>query len=375
LQTGSTPSRGTASTLRAAETDGSGLGTAARPASRIVRTNRGYVLGMRALVALLLGIAVLAAGGSHAAQPEGLIIFDRLVGEQAVLFSIRPDGSGLRRLSRDRSSDTEPAWAPDGRRFVATTAGGLAIRAPDGRVVRRLRVKRALFDPTWSPDGSRIAYLTESCVDPTGKLDSSCADLWVTRTDGTGRHRLVDAGVSTVDTNAFYSWSPDGRSIVYVGEKGLVIVDVRTGATRFLRRTKDVLAGDPGWSPDGRWIAFTRQRAPFQGSDLFALAPDGGRLHRLSRGFDVLRSSWSPDGRRIAYLVDTPSGDEWNIVVANADGSRPHRIAAATDYGKLVWSPDSSRLVWANFGTLVVARADGRGSLVRLGDGENPDWR
>jgi TolB protein len=181
--------------------------------------------------------------------------------------------------------------------------------------------------------------------------------------------------VSTVDTNAFYSWSPDGRSIAYVGENGLVIVDVRTGATRFLRRTKNVLAGDPGWSPDGRWIAFTRQRAPFQGSDLFELARDGGRLHRLSRGFDVLRSSWSPDGRRIAYLVDTPSGDEWNVVVANADGSRPHRIAAATDYGKLVWSPDSSRLVWANFGTLVVARADGRGSLVRLGDGENPDWR
>ena len=47
------------------------------------------------------------------------------------------------------------------------------------------------------------------------------------------------------------SWAPDGRHIVFVGErdwgKGLFVVDSATGAVRPILRGVDV--GEPDWSP------------------------------------------------------------------------------------------------------------------------------
>jgi TolB protein len=295
---------------------------------------------------------------------------------------VRPDGTGLVRLTRNGLLDEDPEWSPDRRRLLARANGALVLRSPDGRVLHHLRAAGFEgFDAHWSPDGRLIAYLVGRCRDPNEKLDDACADLWVIRRDGTGRRRLAAEAVDlTVDARP-YAWAPDGRRLVYMqagGRGGLVIVAVRDGRKRILGGTRNALSSDPSWSPDGRSIAFSRQRGPFQGSDLFAVASDGTRLRRLARGRDISRATWSPDGRRIAYFDATAPmrGEQrFAVVVADAGGRRARRLAVGTENSVLLWSPDSSHVLWSTFfQRLTIARADGSGRPALVTTGESPDW-
>jgi TolB protein len=331
---------------------------------------------VRLLVAVLL-LALLPLQAAAAGPRQGRIVFERSIGDQADLFSLRADGSGRIRLTRTPGYESEPSWGPNGRRIVAAAAPGLVELTPGGRLVRRLRLHGSLIQPRWSPDGRRIAYLALRC--DTVSVDPVCADLWVVRPDGTAHRRLSLEGVDTTQNYGWlYSWAPGGQRIVFVSPKGLVVVDVDTGAKRLLALTRGVLAQDPSWSPDGRWIIFTRQRKAFAGSDLYAVSPDGRRAHAIVRARDVARPAWSPDGRLVAYLEGLPSADtnKRGVFVVHADGSRRRRIGTSDDFGRLTWSPDSSELAWANFDErIVVAPADGSRRQVQIARGVNPDWR
>jgi Tol biopolymer transport system component len=256
------------------------------------------------------------------------------------------------------------------------------LRSPDGRLRRRLPAAGFEgFDPHWSPDGRLIAYLVGRCRDPNEKLDDACADLWVIRPDGTGRRRLAAEAVDLTGVGRPYAWAPGGRRLVYVpagGRRGLAIVAVRDGRKRTLEGTRNAYSTDPSWSPDGSWIAFGRQRGPFQGSDLYAVAPDGTRLRRLARGRDISRATWSPDGRSIAYfsaMAPFRGHERVAVVVADSDGRRARRVAVATDNSVLLWSPDSTHVLWSTFfERLTIARADGSGRPALVTTGETPDW-
>jgi Tol biopolymer transport system component len=331
---------------------------------------------MRGLAAIALGTLTLV-GASVAATPEERIVFSREVGSQSDLFTIRPDGSGLERLTRTNGFEFDPQWGPNGRRLVAEGDIGLVIYESDGRVVRRIRV-RPRVEPRWSPDGRWISYLALGCFDPLGHEEPICADLRLVRSDGSRHRRLARGDVDTSHgRGTLYAWSPDAKQIVYEAVSGLVIVDVRNARKRVLIGSRTLLIQNPDWSPDGRWIAFTKQLAPGRGSDLFAVAPDGRGLHRLTHGSDILRPVWSPDSDHIAYLVyESKFGLDMGVFVANADGSGARRLGTATYDTRPVWSPDSSKLIWTDFeARLMIASADGRGRPHELTKGESPDWR
>lgn len=89
------------------------------------------------------------------------------------IFSVRPDGRGLRRLNAGSGSD--PAWSPHGGKLVFVRgrrrSGGWAYSlftvAADGSGLRRVRTPGAddPAQPGWSPDGQRIAYAAfDGCI-------------------------------------------------------------------------------------------------------------------------------------------------------------------------------------------------------------------
>jgi Tol biopolymer transport system component len=333
---------------------------------------------VRALAAAASSALVLVVGGAAAGSAGGWIVFAR-ADQQSELFKIRPDGSGLVRLTRNGGDDRMPKWSPDGRRLLAIYDGRIVIRSAAGRLLRRL--PDVALDASWSPDGHRIAYLVRGCPDPE-QFEPTCADLWVIRPSGTGRRRLAAADVDLTLGTRRYSWAPDSRRIVYTNAGGpgtLVIVSARDGSKRTLRGTRTIRSRDPAWSPDGRRIAFGRERAPSRGYDLYAAAPDGRELELLAEGSDLSRPTWSPDGRLLAYLRSTapfaPRGERYAVIAADSDGRHARQLGTATDNAVLGWSPDSSRLIWiAFFGQLTTARADGRGLHRALGQGQSPDW-
>lgn len=72
-----------------------------------------------------------------------------------VLYRIRPDGTGLKRLDR---RGRVPDWSPDGRRLVFSHERRLFVLRRDGRHYRRVLRRGAALYPAWSPSGRRIAF-------------------------------------------------------------------------------------------------------------------------------------------------------------------------------------------------------------------------
>ena len=341
---------------------------------------RRCALAAALFTAVVLGLLASAAGGDLAAERGGRIAFAGDGGYLHELFVVRPEGSGLRRLTRNRVDDAEPRWSPEGRRLLSFGSSGIVIRDALGKVLRRLPKTHGL-EARWSRDGRSIAFLVFACDDPTGKGDPICADLWVVRADGRARSRVVASNVDTTQViGRLYSWAPGGRRLVYaaVEPQALVVAGRAGGAGRVLRGTRGVGAHQPDWSPDGRLIAFLRQKAPFGGADIYVVAPDGSALRPLVRSRSDLKTpTWSPDGRSIAYfrLVDaTPGSERYAVVVADENGGGRRRLGVTGTWDSLDWSPDSRSVVWTDFEEIWVARADGRGRPRLVAKGQTPDW-
>jgi dipeptidyl aminopeptidase/acylaminoacyl peptidase len=114
--------------------------------------------------------------------------------------------------------------------------------------------------------------------------------------------------------------SPDSRHIAYTvilydrpgrPSPQLWIMDLATQKSRLIGGENDV-AGDPRWSPDGKWLAFQGSvgenhgllLANADGSAVTVLAAIHGTNSPLpGSGQDL---TWSPDGKRIAFVSSTP---------------------------------------------------------------------
>ncbi|MFE7609679.1 amidohydrolase family protein [Streptomyces celluloflavus] len=162
-----------------------------------------------------------ATNGAASLAPAG----DRLIAEiQNVLWSLPRKGGDAVALTPAGLEPTRPVHSPDGRRIAvcAYRGGGFHVWTlrPDGTGLRQLT--DGPWDdrgPSWSPDGTRIAFASERGGDP---VTGSPYRIWVLEV-ATGRLTRV-TGVPGQDgphqDGAWEDfdpcWSPDGSRIVFV---------------------------------------------------------------------------------------------------------------------------------------------------------------
>jgi Tol biopolymer transport system component/DNA-binding winged helix-turn-helix (wHTH) protein len=120
------------------------------------------------------------------------------------------------------------------------------------------------------------------------------------------------------------SWSPDGRSVVFVsdanGQPDLWIQKIDESRANPLTNSPGA-ESTPDWSPDGRWIAF---RSEIDDTGLFVVSPDGGPMQKIADfGF---RPRWSPDGTHILFTTSEYDDGVRKFYLVDPEGAAPQLL-------------------------------------------------
>lgn len=205
------------------------------------------------------------------------------------LAIIRRDGTGYRRLPQLTGGEGYPTWSPDGRRLAFSgrsfCCNWLFTVRPDGTGLRRVIAQDARW-PAWSVT-RKLAFVNYN--DRAGASVGIKDGLYTIRPDGSHVQRLFGRYWGTGQQP---DWSPDGSWIAFHARNHIFKIRENGRGLRRLTTPKSSRNhnSDAAWSPNGNEFAFIRNE------DLFVMQADGSRVRRVvdARQPDLERSgrSW-----------------------------------------------------------------------------------
>jgi Tol biopolymer transport system component len=178
--------------------------------------------------------------------------------------------------------------------LAQVSLGGAQAARASSPVARSPRID---LDPAFSPDGGMLAFVSER---------GGTREVWVSGADGSGARQLTSFPARGAGNP---SWSPDGRFIAFHA-RGIKVVSVDGGPARVVSEDGEM----PSWSADGRWIYFRRN---LEGRvEIWRVPADGGSAVRAIDS-EAMAAREDPGGTNL-YFVRV-GGGLWRRPVRGGD--------------------------------------------------------
>jgi Tol biopolymer transport system component/cytosine/adenosine deaminase-related metal-dependent hydrolase len=322
-------------------------------------------------------------------------------------------------LTDTTAEEYEPAWSPDGTRIAFVVANTRIDVLDLGTGTRTTPVSvpadQVIHAPAWTPDGRDLVYclvrsghselwrsgrplVTGEEVFPF-RVSWHSRDSFLYTADGRIRRRSVSEGTrkdigfaAGVTLTApryrrrhrdFESTkprpvvgigspvlSPDGRQVAFRALNDIYTMTIGQ-APRPLTRDR-WWKSSPAWSPDGRYLSYSTDRAGKLDIWLRDLTTGADRRLTNLPGAAAVSGTWSPDGAHLAFLdqtgalytVEVDSGDVQPVYTATFEPGRPTWSADGNVIALAAIKPYSARYREGLSKILLVDRRTGAGTYV-----------
>ena len=290
------------------------------------------VLIASATVASHYGLLNIGTPTPSPAVLAGQIVFtsnrDAIVTDTDDLYLMKPDGTGVTRVTQSSGKHSYPALSPDGG-VIAYVNGTtdppqlyLVNRDGGGEIALTHQAGGGIWGPTWSPDGRKIAFSSDR---------SGSWQVYIINADGSGETQLTNFGKG----NSAGSFSPDGSRIIFAsgfldGSSDIAVMNVDGTGLGVLVHLNLFSYNDPHYSPDGSQIVLSR------GPEIYLMNADGSGITRLTDQTTYQEwPRWSPNGSQIVFSRRAPGVGAGDIWIMNVDGSGAMSITTgpANDWG------------------------------------------
>lgn len=188
--------------------------------------------------------------------------------------------------------------APNGRRIVLSTHGEIFTAPTEEGDLRQItnspwRDK----EPQYSPDGKWIAFISDR---------SGREEIYVAAVDGIGEPRKITDHDTLKNSMA---WAPNSKEIAFTSsDNKLRKFNFDTGQTAELSSSNYGNISAPVWSPDGKWIAYSKSDET-RNTDVYLVPSAGGEERKVT--FDSYSDSnprFSPDGKKLFFIHSEGGG-------------------------------------------------------------------
>jgi len=191
--------------------------------------------------------------------------------------------------------------SPIGKRAIFEARGEVFSVPAEHGVIRNLTASPGVAEryPSWSPDGRHIAYWS----DRSGEYELTICSA----KDGSGEQKLTDYGPGY---RYQIHWSPDSRKVAFIDKTMTVyIYDIETKETvkvdQGLWKYESSLRNfKPGWSPDSRWLAYSRG-GENRNDNIFLYDAKAGKRYQVTSSFyNDFQPVFDPEGKYLYFFTN-----------------------------------------------------------------------
>jgi Tol biopolymer transport system component/DNA-binding winged helix-turn-helix (wHTH) protein len=267
--------------------------------------------------------------GSAAWSPDGTVIAvvaRTAEGRNKIVAVSVSDGVVSTIPSPDWTLISQVVWRNDGSDLlVAATEGRSSISHqirslsyPEGRVENITNDLNNYESIGLTPDGLGLVAVRVEQV----------AHIWTMPADGTSRAAELTRGIGSYDGIFGLSYLSDGN-IVYetVPREGKGEVWATDAKRSFLKQLSDE-GGSACASPDGNYLIFQSSDQSGTGSGLFSLHLASGVRTRLTTGADVW-PTFSPDGRWVVFTRWSDQVGLWKVAIVGGEAVKLTSVSGA----------------------------------------------